>query len=398
MLLRISDRYIIRSFLVSFAICFLALVSLFVVIDTFNNLNNLTNHLTVEARAAGAAPGAARRAGGQFLQVVTMILRMNAVRMPLIFYILAPVLTLSAAMFTIVRLKRANEITPLLAAGVSIYRVVWPIFLMAIVLTIAQVVDREIVIPRLGQDLREWDVIRKESTNRFMDRTMIEDGYGNIIFAAKYELASKTQISAQITRYWQSGPVRTPMVVVNASSAVWQAKPAGWLFKAGTAIKYDSFGALLPQVRFGDEGFFVPLSTGDGQPPDYAIVTDVTPTRLQAESDDIFYRPTLDLLQYAHDHGLRGDVALDLNKRIAAPLGNAILLLLGLPFVLKRNVKSPFLAIIMAVAITGLYFALGLITENFAMEQRFLTPLTGAWAPIIIFGPIGVLIFDTVES
>ncbi len=44
------------------------------------------------------------------------------------------------------------------------------------------------------------------------------------------------------------------------------------------------------------------------------------------------------------------------------------------------------------------YLGLGLVTENFAMEGRILTPLTGAWAPIIIFGPIGVLLFDTVES
>jgi lipopolysaccharide export LptBFGC system permease protein LptF len=227
---------------------------------------------------------------------------------------------------------------------------------------------------------------------------MMEDGYGNVIFSGTYQLAKKTQVSAQITRYWRSGVLRTPMVVINADTAVWQANPAGWMYKNGTAIEYDAFGSLLPQKRFGEEGWFVPLKANVADLPDYTIVTDATPARLETEEVDIFYRPTLDLLQYAHDHGLRGDIALDLNKRMAAPLGNAVLLLLGLPFVLKRNLKSPFLAILVAVGITGLYFALGIITENFALEGRFLTPLTGAWAPIIIFGPIGVLIFDTVES
>jgi hypothetical protein len=40
---------------------------------------------------------------------------------------------------------------------------------------------------------------------------------------------------------------------------------------------------------------------------------------------------------------------------------------------------------------------MGLICEKFALEGTFLTPLTGAWAPIIIFGPIGVLLFDAIE-
>ena len=95
---------------------------------------------------------------------------------------------------------------------------------------------------------------------------------------------------------------------------------------------------------------------------------------------------------------MRANVAFELNKRMAAPLANIVLLLIGLPFVLKREVKSPFLAIVLAAFIAGAFLALQLLCENFAAEGSILTPLTGAWAPIIIFGPVGVLLFDSIES
>ncbi len=342
MILRISDRYIIRAFVVSFAICFLALVSLYVVVDSFTNLSSIISNLGRGATAAGASES---RSAGLLAQLATItwtLVSMNAVRMPFIFYELVPVLTLSAAMFTVVKLKRANEIAPLLAAGVSIYRVVWPIFLMTLVLAVAQVVDREILIPRYSEDIYGWDRLRNENLYRFRSKAMMEDGFGNIVFAARYELPTKTQLGAQITRYWTSGPVRQPRVIVNAAKAQWQGSPQrGWVYSDGAVIEYDAAGNVLSQTPFGANGFFVPYVEQTRPPASALIATDASPPRLETQEMDIFYRPTLDLLEYAHHHGLRTDIALDLNKRLATPLSNIVLLLLGLPFVLKRSLKSP---------------------------------------------------------
>jgi lipopolysaccharide export LptBFGC system permease protein LptF len=161
----------------------------------------------------------------------------------------------------------------------------------------------------------------------------------------------------------------------------------------------------MPQAHFGEKDapgekapLFVPYADSATPMTGYELATDVNPVRFETEQVEMSYRPTLYLAQYTRDHGLRGDIALELNMRLSSPLGNIVLLLLGLPFVLRRNLKSPFLAVLIAIAITGAYFALGLVAATFAQEGRFLTPLTGAWAPIIVFGPVAVLLFDTVES
>lgn len=402
MFFRISDRYIIRAFLFAFLVCFIALVGLYAIVDTVVNLSNVIDHMTVSAAQKAAAQGLSTVPERTVWSILRQLGEMNLARMPHIFYDLIPLLTLSAAMFTVVRLKRQNEITPLLASGVSIYRVVGPIFFMAVVLAVIQVVDREVIIPKYSQDLYSWDKVRNENLYQFRSQAMMEDSYGNVVFAGKYEIARKIQYGAWITSYWEeAGDVRTPRVTVNAQVAHWRREPdIGWMYSDGMAIEHDRSGNIIRQMPFGESGYFVPLVLADAAPPEAGstIVSDITPARLESEEVDIFYRPTLYLLEYVQDHGLRADIALDLNKRLAAPLANAILLLLGLPFVLKRDVKNPFLAVLAAVVIAAGYLATGIVTENFALEGRILTPLTGAWAPIIIFGPLGVLLFDAVES
>jgi len=150
MILRISDRYIIRAFLISLVICALALVSLFVVVDTFSNLSNLVERWRDTGKPVG-----------EFLIILA---RMNAAMMPVVLYELLPVLTLAAAMFTIVALKRSNELTPLLASGVSMYRILWPIFLMAIVMSVLQIADKEVLIPRYSENIYNWVRARTSSS------------------------------------------------------------------------------------------------------------------------------------------------------------------------------------------------------------------------------------------
>lgn len=384
MILRISDRYIIRAFLISLVICTLALVSLFVVVDTFSNLSNLVERW----RDTGTPVG----------EFLIMLARMNAAMMPVILYELLPVLTLAAAMFTIVALKRSNELTPLLASGVSMYRILWPIFLMAIVMSVLQIADKEVLIPRYSENIYNWVRVREDPKRVGRNLASLEDAYGNLIFAGRYLIKERTQHGAHITRYYRTEPVRRRMVVINAGTALWSDDPAGWRYLNGTRIEYDRAGDVLSQSSFGEEGFFVPLVSGAEDMEEFEVVTDVTPLKLETEEVDILYRPSLELLQYIHEHGIRADIAFEINRRMAAPLANIVLLLIGLPFVLKREVKSPFLAIVMAVFIAGAFLSLELLCENFALQGTFLTPLTGAWAPIIIFGPIGVLLFDSIES
>jgi lipopolysaccharide export LptBFGC system permease protein LptF len=367
---------------VSLLICTLALVSLFVIIDTFSDLSVLVDKWRENDEPVSA--------------LLKTILKMNATLLPVVLYDLVPVLTLASAMFTVVALKRSNELTPLLASGVSMYRILWPVFLMAILLTVFQVFDKEILIPRYSESIVAVVRMRQDPDRKSRNMVTIEDSYGNVVFAGHYRIAEKTQYGPHYTRYYK--PARRLMVVINADRAVWSSRPAGWWYTNGTRVDYDRQGNVASQTPFGHRGIFVPFVAEAKPTENFALLTDVTPARLETEQVDLLYRPSLDLLEYIHQRGMRANIAFELNKRMAAPLANIVLLLIGLPFVLKREVKSPFLAIVLAAFIAGAFLALELLCENFAAEGSILTPLTGAWAPIIIFGPVGVLLFDSIES
>lgn len=370
--------------MVSLAICLFALVSLFVIVNTFTDLSNVTDKW--------------RQTGKPVTDLIKMLVRMNVAMLPVILYDLLPVITLASAMFTVVALQRSNEITPLLASGVSIYRILWPIFLMGIVLTLLQVADKEILIPKYADSIYAWVRIKEDPDRPVRSMATIEDGFGNIVSTGRYLIKDRIQEGAYFTRYYKLDFLRRPMVVLNAARAVWVENPQGWRYVEGTRIDYDTAGNVANQRSFGQEGFLVPLRESSSHYDDTALVTDVTPVMLESEEVDLLYRPSMDLLRHAREHGMRPKIAYEINKRMAAPLGNIVLLLIGLPFVLKREVKSPFLAIVMAVCIAGAFLLVQLLCENFAVEGQVLTPLAGAWTPIIIFGPIGVLLFDTVES
>ena len=133
--MRIIDRYLLRQFAQTFVICFLSLVGLFVVFDLFTNLETFVI--------------AGRKAGG----FVPFIGRYYMFQTILFFDRTGGLLALVSAMFTIAWIQRHNEMTALLAAGVSRFRVLLPIILAVAVVSIVLAANREILMPRYRHEL-----------------------------------------------------------------------------------------------------------------------------------------------------------------------------------------------------------------------------------------------------
>ena len=66
---------------------------------------------------------------------------------------LSGVISLIAAMFTVTWIQRHNELTALMAAGISRVRVVMPVIVACITMAILTGAGRELVIPRFRQQI-----------------------------------------------------------------------------------------------------------------------------------------------------------------------------------------------------------------------------------------------------
>ncbi|MEX0641579.1 MAG: LptF/LptG family permease, partial [Pirellulales bacterium] len=126
--LLIIDRYLLRQFVQTYLICFFSLTGLYVVIDSFTNLEEFITY---------------SRGHGSLLAVMGQYYAYRALSF---FDTTSHVVTLIAAMFTVTWIQRHNELTALEAAGIPKSRVIKPLIAAVLVIIALKVVNREYVV------------------------------------------------------------------------------------------------------------------------------------------------------------------------------------------------------------------------------------------------------------
>ena len=108
-MIKLIDRQLILGYFKSYLVCLTSLLSLYVVVDLFTNLDDFTHHHKT------------------FLGVLQHVAAYYGFRLTKIFDQLCEPIVLLAAMFTMAWMQRCNEQFPLLSAGVSTRRIVLPV-------------------------------------------------------------------------------------------------------------------------------------------------------------------------------------------------------------------------------------------------------------------------------
>ncbi len=128
------DRYVVKNFLVAVALCFVALMAIRIAADLFFNMDEFTETRGDEAKSMG--------------EVLREIGRYYGFQSLLYFRELGGVIIVVAATFTVARMNHTNELTAVLASGVSLHRVLLPLVVCAMALNVLVVIDSELLVPR----------------------------------------------------------------------------------------------------------------------------------------------------------------------------------------------------------------------------------------------------------
>jgi len=134
-MIKIIDRQMIRGYFKAYFVCLTSLLSLYVVVDLFNHLDDFT------------------RKGTNFLGTLKIIGTYYTYQVIQIFDRLCEAITLMAAVFTVTWMQRCNEQVPLLSAGVSTRRIVLPVLLCAWSMLSLAALNQEFLIPRIANRL-----------------------------------------------------------------------------------------------------------------------------------------------------------------------------------------------------------------------------------------------------
>jgi lipopolysaccharide export system permease protein len=383
----IFDRYVARSYLFSLLVCYAALVGMYLVID-------VSGHVT------------AFYAQGGFWGLLPLVLRVYVPRIPLIFHELTPFVALLAAMFTVTKMHRDNELLCLTVSGVSMLRVLRPLFVVAVGVALLYVANRELVLPRLLVRLVEGDTVMSHGDTDVVYNFQRRDGVGNDIFIREYHIFAKEMKGIMVTAYFPSEQAQghhIPARLLRAREGRWQRDADGqerW-FLYGWQVSFyrpdrtpEPRPPLLPKPA--DEG--LPLRRpGESPRGEGELVTDLEPHQVRNQSDELDYYSTAELARLVRETPASDELAASYHRRFASPAGIVVLLLLGLPFALRGYGASTFRSIGI-----GIFLCFGYYVADAAClylgTGGTLPPAAAAWLPVLVFGPVGFYLLDSVPS
>jgi len=372
------DRMVLRNYFRSYVIVLSSLLSLYVIIDLFTNIDSF-------GRAGGGAVGVMRHVAGYY-----------SYQLALIFDRLAAPAALMAAAFTVSWMQRNNELLPQLSAGIPTSRVIRPILIgSAVVLSFAPL-NQEYILPRIAGQL----LIAKDDP----------EGVKAQVLAGAYD-PSGVQVEGMagvrkerlVVKFFATFPENPPypMFHVTADKAIYfppgtdgpipgVVPPSGgwWLWLGDKEAEKNPPREPLPpnlrQVQFGQ----------------YFLTTqDVDYDMMSRGAGWYLYAPIGKLreLLSRNEPRRQARVAVLFHTRVTRPLTDTLLVLLGLAVVLQNPNRHVFISTGTCLAFCA-WFYLCLLGSKYLGDQGYVTPPLSAWLPVLLFGPITVVAFDSVHT
>lgn len=357
----ILDRYVVRNMLFSYAIVFAVFVGLRIVVDMFTEIDEFTETLL----PAG--------------QVVRNMLSFYSYHIFQYYQDFAGPIVVFAALFTLFRIRRANETITMLSSGISLHRLLWPVAAVGIALNTLLIVNQELIIPRIADKL----VREQEYTGR--DKPVAvklqADRNKALLLGQLYPSQGRMTNIILILRD-NGGQMKT---LQRADSAVWDEARGGWLLQQAHILDTSDENAERQVMQ-----------------ADVFHATDLSPRELslRASSEFLKFQSTARIIEMSTQPYIRSQMGSTLDAerhfRFTTPIINVIILMLAAPLVVSREPKSIFLQMIKGLLVIMGAFALAFVCQQLA--GQYMRPLLAAWLPVILFGPIAVLVLDAVKT
>jgi len=345
------DRHLTRRLLGPLLLVLISVAALYVVVDLSGNLDDI---------AKNKVPSS-----------VAVAYYLN--KLPQIIMDVTPMGLMIAVLILLTVLERQRELTAFKGAGVSLYRVMLPVVLIAMVSVGVLWVLEESVVPEANREAKRLhDRIKGRDTPRsyrINDRLWLLSRDGSAFYKfLRYDTPSETLVRFTMFKVDESMGLRFHLSAhrVRYLNGGWVAD-SGWFrqfFPDGTDLYKKITGPLELGIPEGP-GYF-------GQ--EYRRPAEMSFKELGAyikELDDSGYRPAKLIVRY--------------HQKLIFPLSALILVLLALPFGLNRGGRR-------VTTMQGVALALGLGIGYIVMVRLFeqmgqtdlLPPVVGAWSPVAL--------------
>jgi len=378
--LRLLDRYILGRFFLIYAGNLISFTSLFVLIDAVLNFDDFL-------KANGTAVGALKAC-----------LVYYSAMTPLVFcQVIAPIVAVTSALFTVTTLQRANELTPILAAGLSLRRTLVPLLGASLGLTIGVFAIQELWIPGTASAIHDA-LEAKEGRDTFKHFKHRDETRREMVCFRTYDVFKRNAEGVLVLPYGRSEGDH-PRSIVHARTAEWvpgeppRAGHGRWVLRDGTVQTYD------------EKWDIVMRDIGPGEPPvgrllekfaERTLETNLIPEDIEIRREQAVYMTLSALRRKMEASPEQHAWTMKYYSRFAYPVSNFVLVLMGIPVILRFGNRNIIFGAMIAIGIATAYFVLNSVLQDMGIKGAIPARL-GAGLATIFFLSLGATLYREME-
>lgn len=353
--MKLLDRYIFREYLVSFCFSSLSFISLFILINLIEKVDDF-----IDQRVT-----------------LSQIITYYAYQIPEIIKLTSPISSLLSALFVTGKLAKQTELTAMKAGGISLYRLLYPFYSLAILIAIFNFYLSGWVVPNFTKYKYQFEsTYLGKAHNMGGSRSNINllENPNRIVNIGYFDSNARICYNVSVQNF--SGPVMqwrvdADKMVYNTARKSWTLHNAYYrTFKPGKEVfqRFDS----LKTIRFT-----------------------FSAKQLSESNTDVAEMDLLDHRKYIASKSKAGFSALDevlvkYYAKISFPFACLIVVLIGVPLSAQKKRSGLALEAGISLLIGFIYIGLQEIFATLGYKGT-VPPFLAAWLPNVFFFSVGLI-------
>jgi len=361
--MRILTRYILREFARMFALTLSSLMLLFIIGDFIEKVDDYVAHNAT----------------------VADVTRFTLYQLPNIFFLMTPVAILLATLLTLGVLSKNGEVLAMKSAGIPLYRIAAPIFMVAVGLSAVIFWANETVIPYCNGKAEYVKHVRieKKPVQPALkhDKLWFRGPEGEIINIGLVEFTDNNPVCYGVTFFKLNQDFRLTERV-DAERMDWVdnkwvlSKVVSYAFKEKGGIKVKKFKEQVVEIPEKPEDF----------------------KRVQRLSEEMTFSELSNYIARLRSEGYNPvKYIVDLNGKVSFTLANIIMVIVAIPFSLRTSRSGGMaVGVGLSIVIAISYWLIYSFSISLGHAGRF-PPFFAAWVANLIFGAGGLYMYLQVD-
>jgi lipopolysaccharide export system permease protein len=359
---RILHRYVLSEYLRILSLSLSSLIFIYLIVLFFQKMGTFTKN---------QAP--------LYLIFEYLLYKMPSV----IFEWTLPFGVLLATLLTLGTFSRHSEITAMKANGISLYRITFPLLLLALILSLFSFLGNEYLVPWTNYKTKYvLDVkVRKEEPSSFFRNYKIWYHGDHEIF--NIQLLDPAKKVLKGFSFYRLDDQFHCTQRIDAQEAKWTGQK--WDLHNGTVRKFDPSGSIQT-IPFKQMEISLQETWDSFQ-------------KLERPSEELSYSELMTYIRKIRSAGYDATrYVVGLHAKLSYPFLNLVMVLIGIPFALKTARSGGIaLNIGISVVIGSGYAVLFAVFISFG-KTGILPPLVAAWTPTVLFSLAGIFTLMSIRQ